>query len=266
MKLRVLGLGCLLAMGTAQAGYYAGATFGFQTNINPGDGNYYKHINETGLDVYATNASLTEAESHGAMGSLFLGYALNDLIHAGPVNGWLGLEFNAELTNQIIRQISRGYIESLSSINTYFLTVGENQITQQGALGITAHPGLSFANQLKIYGIVGYEAGYFKSLTTLYLQAFSPRVTLTPAANHRAYASQSNWLNGVRYGLGVSYPLTPRFDVRAEFNQTDYGRVRLSNTDPSGDVLDTPFHPSSRTTSLGLVWKFDAPVHAAYQK
>lgn len=263
-KLSALGLGCLLAMNMASAGIYTGATLGYQSNIQLG-GDSSEWNGEVGRNTF--NAFSVESEGHGVMGSLFLGYALDNLLHFGPVNGWLGLELNGELNNIDIEVRESNHIQSINVPSSYFKFTGSNRLTQHGALGVTVHPGISFTNNAKLYGIVGYEAGSFKAKSTFFSQEFVEGVPVASLADGTIIKHKNQWLNGVRYGLGASYPVTSRVDLRAEFSQTDYGRVRLSGTDASGGSLEEEFHPSSRTTSIGLVWNFDVPVApAAYQK
>ncbi|MDR3443374.1 MAG: outer membrane beta-barrel protein [Legionella sp.] len=255
-KLFALAMGCVLSMSSAYAGFYAGASAGFQSNVQVGG---EETIWEGDLGVNTHNIHKGYVEGSGAVGSLFLGYEMNNLYSFANVNALLGMEINGEWTNISIYEPNSNRMDSLDGSGAFFNNLSYRRLTQTGALGITLHPGLSFANSSKLYGILGYEAGRFKAVNNSSTQINELDGGVLVLRSGDLNLHKGRWLNGFRYGLGLMYPVTAKIGIRAEFSQTEYGKtIKLSGLDAVNSIdVDQKFKPKSRIASIGLVWNFD---------
>jgi opacity protein-like surface antigen len=242
-KLSLLGMGCILTMGAAHAnGFYAGGSVGYQAmyDSRPGGENTLD-----GLTYIVTSNTSGIFQAHGVMGSLFVGYGMN----VGDM-GWLAFEINGELANNKMQTYDSLYVSvPANPISTSL--AGSQTLTEKGALGITARPGINFSNNAKLYGIVGYERGRFNGQGT--------GIFVTDGIPSSLAVNQTHGLNGFRYGAGVMFPITTQVSLRAEINQTQYKEFELSSTN-GDDAIDDAYKPTTTATSIGLVWSFDAPA------
>lgn len=249
----------LTSGGASANGFYAGVAGGYQSNINPDGadnvGNDVGWAEQYGFPLYG-NGTYARPEGYGALGSLFLGYRLDNLLSFHNMNGFLEIEGNGEWTNTVIKQSEFSILND--GTNSVTNTTSYN-MTQRGALGVTLHPGIQFNNQGKLYGIIGYEAGRVNfDLSS---------ITTTSSVTGQLQLNDSKWLNGVRYGIGIGYPVTENLGIRAEFTQTEYKSFELKgNESGTGVLIAGDYSPVSRIAAIGVVWNFERPTVAVATK
>jgi len=88
---------------------------------------------------------------------------------------------------------------SLSSLKTTF---GDDDLKRQYGFGVAGRLGYVVAPATLAYGVVGWERGKFE------LKA--------------ADVTDSQWLDGIRLGLGLEHKLTQNVSVRGEFDYTNW--------------------------------------------
>jgi opacity protein-like surface antigen len=240
-------------------GIYAGIAGGYQSNINPAGvdnvGNDVGWAEAYGFPLYGESV-LARPEGNGAVGSLFLGYRLDNLLSFHNMNGFLEVEGNGEWANTVINQSE--YSTLNDGDNSVTNTTSYN-MTQRGALGVALHPGIQFNNQGKLYGIIGYEAGRvnFNLSST----------TTTSTVTGQLQLNDNKWLNGLRFGIGIGYPVTENLGIRAEFTQTEYKSFELKgNESGTGVLIAGDYSPVSRIAAIGVVWNFERPAVAVATK
>jgi len=207
--------------------FYIGAGIGHQTatidkklSITTPDNSYryYKHDHQP---------------STGTLGNIFTGYEWNfDRFY-------LATELNASLSSLKYH----GYFtETEDGINN----TSEATYTLRNSYGLSLLPGYQVSDNVLLYGRIGYVKGNFK---------YAEYKTNTGEGERGV--TEHEWLNGIRYGLGINTSLSKNIALRLEYDQTRYGTYKDSTFPmPSGQFRQIDLTPFVNQAELDLVYKF----------
>jgi len=73
----------------------------------------------------------------------------------------------------------------------------------------------------------------------------------------------SNWQDGVQYGLGVDIPAGERLFIRMDYRLTDYDDHTIDYLDNQGDPVSANYDNDETMFRVGLGWHFDKQPHPA---
>lgn len=191
------------------------------------------------IDFSATASSNQSAT--GWMGGLFAGY--------GRYFDWmyLGLEINVSTS-------------AADSTYNYMDTIGNSvsaKVKARASYGIGLLPGIKINDSTLLYARLAYLRTNFKGSAT-----FS---TLNPDApgSYVLTPSNSEWLNGFNFGVGIESYVAEDVSIRGEFTHTSYSSKTATATFvdttvvPSNTVIaSSKFSPSNNEFMLSLLYHF----------
>lgn len=161
----------------------------------------------------------------GFFGSIFAGYQWikNQYFLAG--------ELNANLSSLQYKLVNDEYFNSTISKTTFKIRNSE---------GISLLPGYFLAPHALAYARIGYVSGHLK------INESDPTIS-----------NFNTHLNGIRYGLGMRYEFSERWQVMLDYSQINYSSVKSHVFEPNGGVLkDTKITSNTAQVGFGILYHF----------
>jgi len=190
-------------------GPYIGAGIGYETN----------RVKVSSTTLTSTNPALS---ANGWSGSIFAGY---------------GSYFDRfYLAGEILAKFSNAdssYNASLPGVISY-----DADFRARETYNISILPGVKASESTLLYARLGYSRTSFRANENL-------SVLGTTVANN----SDTRWLNGINYGVGIETAIAENTSIRGEYTYTSYNSF-TTNT------FDTKFSPSNTSYTLGLIYHF----------
>ena len=205
--------------------FYTGIGLGYDST------NFHKlltisHINSD--ELYYKNDNLN---GDGLYVSGFIGYK------------WIinRISIATELSTHLNSLKYHGYVND--NYNTHEISHGDFTINK--SYGVSLLPGFLMTENVVLYGRIGAERGYFK---------YSEHKIKPNGANG---ITETKWLNGIRYGIGMATELSKTLQLQLEYNRIAY-QTYFDNTYPlAPDVVRIiKLTPKSNQMELSLVYNF----------
>lgn len=203
---------------------------GFYLGAGAGRDTAFFDSNLTSMIGPATLFASDDFSGTGYLGTLFGGYGWS------YNNFYLGSELDYSVS-------SLKFHNSAIAANDTF----RNDYKIDRNYGISFIPGIKLSKETTLYGRVGYERGAIdtKSVTT----GGDVGLSLLNTGNQ--------WLNGVRYGIGVQTALNCNFDMRLEYDHVHYQKFSSSSALPNKLISNSiSISPDTDRVELELIYKF----------
>lgn len=199
-------------------GFYVGAGAGpAAANFNQ---NAHVVVNPPGgitANVYDSN----QHSATGAVGTLFAGYQWRRNQYG------LAGEVNASVTSM------QYYMSNLETISGTSSSTTERI---KNMFGVSVLPGYFYRDTTLFYARLGYVSGNFSVSTT-----------------DSSLQSISRYLNGFRYGIGVSEVFTPHISGRMEYSHTGFANTTFV-AHPGVTTKSTTISPSVGEVEFSMVY------------
>lgn len=187
---------------------------GFYVGVSGGYDTYQMH--ETASLGVIINPTV---DTRGPSGSLFGGY--------GQYYGWF--YYAGELS------VTGSGASSSFSVSVDDLTHTSN-VNVRGSYAASFLPGISLGNNSLIY----IRLGAVRTLLNI-----DDRVVMPGSGGHQTF---NEWIDGIRYGIGMETGIFNQLSLRGEFTRTTYGS--------EGSNLGTRFAATQSQFMLGLIYHF----------
>lgn len=215
----------LLLVNPSFAGFYVGAGFGPE---------YAQFTQKTHVfDNFGDFNAIDEENFSGAgvFGTFFGGYSWV------RNRFYLAVEGNFNPSSLQYRLVNKEYIHHNFKKTTFTIHYSE---------GVSALPGFFLTESAVVYGRIGYANGH----------------VALHNSDETIHSSVAN-RNGIRYGAGVRYNLTPQWTMMADFSQTNYEKFSSHFFDPFGGVTkNSRIYPVSAQLAFGVIYNFEKPKAA----
>ncbi|MDO8955052.1 MAG: outer membrane beta-barrel protein [Gammaproteobacteria bacterium] len=216
----------LLASSAYASGFYTGVTGGYDST------DFYKTltIDENNAQIYDKQDNLA---GKGFFGGALLGYRFD------IGRGFIATELDGNLSSM---KYNGWFVDNtVSPGQTSTATLSINK-----SYGISLSPGYYINSNVALYGRIGFERGDF--------QYSESKATL---GNASYGITENQWLNGWKVGAGLLTALTPRLDLRLEYDHIRYDTY-TNTTFPlePGQYRTMKLSPESNQFQLGLIYKF----------
>lgn len=215
-RIAILALSTLLFPLSSYAnGFYAGVGIGRDT------ANFDQKLTINSTAFVADN----DANGSGALGTVFAGYS------------WLFNKFYlASELNAALSSIDHHSYVSSTTVPAFTLN---NRYAIANTVGISLLPGIKITDASLIYGRLGYVRSQLKIDSQI----------------NNSTTSDTHYLDGFRYGVGLETQFTRNLGLRLEYDHTDYQSYSLT-TSVGGVNATASVKPKSDQGILSLVWYF----------
>jgi opacity protein-like surface antigen len=199
---------------------------GFYVGVNALYDSYRTRVTRSNVLGTTSSSSTNVIASNGWGGGAFAGYGMyfNNLYYlAGEI-----FVDGSSASQSVSTTISTpGTIENFNA-----------KASANASWGISVLPGLKLNDSTLGYIRLGYEGARLRG------QQFANTNT---GGGLSTYGSNSKWLSGFNYGVGMETAVYQNVSVRGEFNHTGYGSTNAGGAS---------FNPSDNQYTLGLIYHF----------